>query len=163
MNLASSFILHPSSFGFTMISIREFSLDDYAAAFALWQDSAPGIGIGRSDTRDEIAKKFARDPNLFLVAVADDQLIGTVFAGFDGRRGIVYHLAVARTHRGNGIGKMLMAEIEKRLAAKGCLKSYLLVTRDNPNVIDFYRDLGWDVMDVTLMGKTFDAGKKETC
>ncbi|MBI5651583.1 MAG: GNAT family N-acetyltransferase [Chloroflexi bacterium] len=128
-----------------------------------------GIGIGRSDTRDEIAKKFARDSDLFLVAVDDEhpersrRIIGTVFAGFDGRRGIVYHLAVARVHRGNGIGKMLMTEIETRLAAKGCLKSYLLVKRENTNVIDFYRDLGWDVQDVTLMGKTFDAGKKETC
>jgi len=146
-----------------MISIREFTIDDYDAAYALWLDSAPGVGVGRSDARCEIEKKLQRDPDLFLVAVDDGKLIGTVFGGFDGRRGIVYHLAVARTHRGNGFGKMLMAQVEKRLAAKGCLKSYLLVTRENTNVMDFYRDLGWDVMDITIMGKNLDAGKKETC
>ena len=146
-----------------MIAIREFTMNDYDAAYALWLDSAPGVGVGRSDTRCEIEKKLQRDPDLFLVAVDEGKLIGTVLGGFDGRRGIVYHLAVARAHRGNGLGKILMAEVEKRMAAKGCLKSYLLVTRENTSVIDFYRDLGWDVMDITIMGKNLDAGKKETC
>jgi ribosomal protein S18 acetylase RimI-like enzyme len=146
-----------------VIEIREFTMDDYDAAYALWLDSAPGVGVGRSDTRCEIEKKLQRDPDLFLVAVDDDKLIGTVFGGFDGRRGIVYHLAVARAYRNNGLGKMLMAKVEERMAAKGCLKSYLLVTRENTSVIDFYRDLGWDVMDITIMGKNLDAAKKETC
>lgn len=146
-----------------MISIREFTMNDYDAAFALWQNSAPGIGIGRSDTREEIAKKLQRDPDLFLVATNDDKLIGTVFGGFDGRRGIVYHLAVDQPYRQRGIGKLLMDEVEKRMAAKGCLKSYLLVLPANTDVIEFYQHLGWETMPVTLMGKTFDATKKETC
>lgn len=146
-----------------MISIREFTLDDYDAVFALWKNSAPGIGIGRSDTRDEIAKKLQRDPDLFLVATHDDKLIGTVIGGFDGRRGIVYHLAVEHAYRQRGIGKMLMQEIERRLQTKGCLKSYLLVLPDNVEVIEYYRHLGWETTPVTLMGKSFDATKKETC
>lgn len=146
-----------------MISIREFNMNDYDAAFVLWKNSAPGIGIGRSDTRDEIAKKLRRDPDLFLVATHDEKLIGTVIGGFDGRRGIVYHLAVEYAYRQRGIGKRLMDEIERRLQAKGCLKSYLLVLPDNVEVIEYYRHLGWETMPVTLMGKTFDATKKETC
>ncbi|MBI5300637.1 MAG: GNAT family acetyltransferase [Chloroflexi bacterium] len=145
------------------MELREFTLDDYDVAFALWQDSAPGIGLSRSDTRDEIAKKLQRDPDLFLVATDDGKLIGTVFGGYDGRRGLIYHLAVARVYRGNGLGKILMAEVEKRMAAKGCLKSYLLVKRENEDVIEFYQGLGWDVMDITIMGKNLDAGKKEMC
>ena len=145
------------------ILLREFTMDDYNIVYKLWENSGPGVGISRSDTRDEIAKKLLRDPDLFLVAEDDGKIIGTVIGGYDGRRGIVYHLAVDPAYRGNGIGKVLMAEVEKRLAAKGCLKSYLLVLRDNPNVIDFYRELGWEEMDVTLMGKTFNQCAKETC
>ena len=149
------------------ISIREFTLNDYDIVYALWQNAGDGIGIGRSDTRDEIAKKVQRDPDLFLVAedetseVSQDfgslgsrRIIGAVIGGFDGRRGLIYHLAVDQAYRGNGIGKLLMAEVEKRLAAKGCLKSYLLVTRENTDVIEFYNRLGWEEMTVTLMGKT---------
>lgn len=146
-----------------MISIRNFTLDDYDAAYQLWQASAPGIGLSRSDTREEIAKKLQRDPDLFLVAEDDGKIIGTVIGGYDGRRGIIYHLAVARAYRGNGIGKQLMAEVEKRLAAKGCLKAYLLVTRENTDVIEFYKRLGWETMEVTLMGKSFNVSNKETC
>ena len=50
------------------ISIRNFTLDDYDAVYALWQNAGDGLGVGRSDTRDEIAKKFQHDPDLFLVA-----------------------------------------------------------------------------------------------
>jgi ribosomal protein S18 acetylase RimI-like enzyme len=146
-----------------MITIREFRIEDYDTVFALWQNSGPGVGISRSDTREEIAKKLQRDPDLFLVAGDGDKIIGTVIGGYDGRRGIIYHLAVDQAYRGNGIGKLLMAEVEKRLAAKGCLKAYLLVTRENLDVIEFYRALDWETMDVTLMGKSFDLAKKESC
>jgi len=90
-------------------------------------------------------------------------LIGTVIGGYDGRRGIIYHLAVAQAHRRKGIGKMLMAEIEKRMAAKGCLKSYLFIMPENTDVIDFYRELGWEEMDLTMMGKMLIEQPKETC
>ena len=77
-------------------SIREFHFpEDYDAARRLWEGAGPGIHIRRSDEPGEIQKKLQRDPDLFLVAEADGQLIGTVLGGFDGRRGMVYHLAVA--------------------------------------------------------------------
>jgi ribosomal protein S18 acetylase RimI-like enzyme len=134
--------------------IREFDLDrDYGAALALWQTAGPGVRVGMSDTRDEIAKKLARDPDLFLVAEADGQMIGTVIGGFDGRRGMVYHLAVAEAWRGRGLGRALMAELEARLKAKGCRKYYLLVTAENRRVVNFYQRLGWDAMSVEIMGK----------
>ena len=136
-----------------MISIREFVLDDYDAVYALWQNAGPGIGLGRSDTRDEVAKKLQRDRDLFLLALDGDKIIGTVIGGFDGRRGLIYHLAVEETYRARGIGKMLMDEIERRLVAKGCLRCYLLVMDDAREVIDFYRHLGWETWGVTVMGK----------
>ena len=73
--------------------------------------------------------------------------------GYDGRRGLVYHLAVLPEKRRQGLGSTLMAELEQRLRAKGCVKYYLLVTPDNPQVLEFYRRQGWSVMDMTLMGK----------
>lgn len=147
-----------------MTSIREFVLTDYDHVLTLWQSAGPGIGIGRSDTREEIAKKLQHDPDLFLVAEDGGKLIGTVVGGYDGRRGLIYHLAVERAYRGRGIAKLLMDEIERRLIAKGCLKAYLLVLKDAHGAIDFYAHRGWETMDVTLMGKTFQPDcKKETC
>jgi len=46
-----------------------------------------------------------------------------------------------------------MDELERRLRERGCLKVYLLVTRDNPEALDFYSKLGWEPMDLHLLGK----------
>jgi ribosomal protein S18 acetylase RimI-like enzyme len=135
------------------ISIREFTLEEYDTVYALWQNAGDGLGVGRSDTRDEIVKKLQRDPDLFLVAEDGGKIIGTVIGGYDGRRGMVYHLAVDQAYRQRGIGKMLMDEVERRMIAKGCLKEYLLVKRGNEDVVEFYRHQGWETMEIMIMGK----------
>ena len=113
-----------------------------------------GVRVGRSDVRAEIEKKIARDPELFLIAETRDGIVGSVLGGFDGRRGLIYHLAVARALRGKGIGSRLMEEVEARLRAKGCLKCYLLVMKDNPEAQEYYWRRGWQKMDsVLLLGK----------
>ena len=135
-------------------TIRAFQFpEEYPAALQLWQNSGPGVNVGRSDAPAEIEKKLARDPDLFLVAVRGDQLIGTVIAGFDGRRGMIYHLAVADLFQNMGIGSALLDEVESRLRAKGCLKSYLMVTPANMAVAPYYLKRGWRAMDVTIFGK----------
>jgi len=135
--------------------IREFRFPaDYEQVHELWMGIEKGVHVGRSDTPAEIEKKIARDLDLFLVAEIDKNIVGSVIGGFDGRRGLIYHLAVAASFRGQGIGSRLMDEVESRLRAKGCLKSYLLVTLDNPEVEDFYRQRGWQRMDqIHLYGK----------
>jgi ribosomal protein S18 acetylase RimI-like enzyme len=137
------------------IIFREFCFpSDYESVYRLWKGIEKGVHVGRSDTLAEIEKKIGRDPDLFMVAESEGAVIGSVIGGFDGRRGLIYHLAVASSFRGMGIGSRLMEEVESRLRAKGCLKCYLLVTRDNPEAEDYYQQRGWQPMDtVHLFGK----------
>jgi ribosomal protein S18 acetylase RimI-like enzyme len=137
------------------IHIREFHFPaDYEQVYRLWGSIERGVRVGRSDAPAEIEKKLARDPDLFLVAESDGLIIGSVIGGYDGRRGLIYHLAVAASFRENGIGSRLMDEVEARLRAKGCLKSYLLVTDDNPEAEDYYKHRGWQHMEnIHLFGK----------
>jgi ribosomal protein S18 acetylase RimI-like enzyme len=90
---------------------------------------------------------------LFLVVDYAGQIIGTVMGGFDGRRGMMYHLAVAQQHRKQGIGLALMEALAQRLKANGCIKYYLLVTKDNLDAIRFYENHGWNLMDLHIYGK----------
>jgi ribosomal protein S18 acetylase RimI-like enzyme len=139
------------------VAIREFRFpNDYDAVVKLWESMEKGVRVGRSDTPDEIQKKLNRDPDLFLVAELDGRIIGTVIGGYDGRRGLIYHLAVYRELRGQGIGSRLMAEVENRLRAKGCLKCYLIALEDNTEAMKFYEHLGWNEMkEDRLFGKEF--------
>lgn len=135
------------------VTIRTFEYpQDYPAVRELWEKAEPGIRLGRSDQPEEIYKKLQRDPDLFLVAEAGSQLVGAVMGGFDGRRGLVYHLAVASGNRNQGIGRALMEALETRLRGKGCLKAYLLVTKDN-DAVEFYAALSWQPMDLFIFGK----------
>jgi hypothetical protein len=43
--------------------------------------------------------------------------------------------------------------LQQRLIKLGCLKCYLMVTPENLANIEFYRKLGWEIMDVTVLGK----------
>lgn len=135
--------------------IREFRFpDDYEEVYRLWKTIEKGVHVGRSDSPDEIEKKVTRDPDLFLVAESEGRIIGSVIGGFDGRRGLVYHLAVAVSLRGMGIGTCLMDELESRLRSKGCLKCFLLVAPDNSEVETYYQQRGWQHMDkVRIYGK----------
>ena len=129
------------------MNIREFCFpDDYDGALKLWGSMEVGVQVGRSDTPEEIQRKLQRDPDLFLIAETNNVLIGTIIGGFDGRRGMVYHLAVQSNFREQGIGSLLLAEVEKRLKAKGCRKCYLLVTADNTDAAQFYEQRDWNEM-----------------
>jgi ribosomal protein S18 acetylase RimI-like enzyme len=137
------------------IQIREFRFPaDYESVYELWKSIEKGVHVGRSDTLPEIEKKISRDPDLFLVAEVDETIIGSVIGGYDGRRGLIYHLAVAASFRGKGIGSCLMEEVESRLRAKGCVKCYLMVLEGNIEAEKYYQQRGWQHMDtVHLYGK----------
>ena len=135
------------------IQIRQFRFpDDFNTVVELWDECGPGVRTGRSATKQEIKKKFDRDPELFLVAEHNGKIIGSVLGGFDGRRGLIYHLAVQESYRNQGIGRELMANVERLMVAKGCLRSYLLITKDNP-AKEFYERQDWQEMDLFPLGK----------
>ncbi len=134
--------------------IRTFSLEaDLEQVLRLWSRSSPGVQLSRSDRPEEVRKKLDRDPDLFLVAEEDGRVIGAVLGGFDGRRGLVYHLTVDEKYRRQGLGQALMEELEDRMRERGCLKAYLLVTRGNPGAVEFYERIGWERMDLHVLGK----------
>lgn len=127
---------------------------DYDHVFALWADARPGVEIRPSDQPDEIRKKLTRDPDLFLVATIDDAIVGVIMGAWDGRRGWLHHLAVSPAHRRRGIARALVAETERRLQNRGCLKLNLLVREANAAARALYRKMGYDEMPTILpMGK----------
>lgn len=137
----------------TPANIRRFIFpDDYPSVVGLWERSGPDIHVGRSDTQEELFKKIQHDPELFLVAEMNGNIIGAVIGGFDGRRGMVYHLAVDAEFHKLGIGTFLMETMEDRLRDKGCLRSYLLVRKES-TAGSFYTKQGWQKLDLQIFGK----------
>ena len=131
-------------------------MEDEAAAVALWRDC--GLLRPWNDPHKDIARKQSVQPELFLVALAPGPdgvpvLVGTAMAGYDGRRGSVYYLAVAPGHQRLAIGRSLMAQVEQQLLAMGCPKLNVLVRTTNVQVVAFYEKLGYARDDAFSLGK----------
>lgn len=133
------------------VDIRAFALGDEDAVVALWEEA--GLTRTWNDPYADIRRKLAVQPELFLVAVDDDAIVGSVMAGYDGHRGWLYYLASASTHRGQGVGGALVAEAERLLEAMGCPKVQLMVRPDNTGARGFYDALGYEPFDTWATGK----------
>jgi ribosomal protein S18 acetylase RimI-like enzyme len=103
---------------------------------ALWR-TTEGLTLREADSRDGILRYLAHNPGLSFVAKEQDVLVGAVLAGTDGRRGHLQHVPVARTHRGQGIGRILAKRVIDAFAAMGVLKVHLMVRRENAEAARF--------------------------
>jgi ribosomal protein S18 acetylase RimI-like enzyme len=114
-----------------------------------------------NDPHEDIRRKLAVRPDLFLVAEEEGTILGTVMAGYEGHRGWINYLAVDPSRRREGLGLRLMGEAERRLADEGCPKINLQVRSSNVAVISFYERLGYRKDDVVGLGKRLvdDSGR----
>ena len=126
---------------------------DYQAVYQLWQDC--NLVLGPSDTEDEIVKFINQNPQTSLVLLKNKQLIGSVLGGFDGRRGLVHHLAISENYRKAGYGRLLFEKLEDEFTKMGVVKISFWVHKSNLQVIDFYQKIGCELReDIITMSKT---------
>lgn len=133
--------------------IREMTSEDYDAVYALWQ-ATEGLGLSDADSREAIARYLERNPGLSFIAVENEELLGTVLCGHDGRRGYLHHLAVARSHRGQGLGRRLAQRALAALQAVDIHKCHLFVIKSNAPALAFWEANEWQVRtDIQILSK----------
>jgi ribosomal protein S18 acetylase RimI-like enzyme len=133
------------------MQIRPFESRDEEHVVALW--TSCGLTRPWNDPHRDIARKSATQPKLFLVGTLDDRVVATAMVGYEGHRGWVYYLAVSTEHRRQNLGRAMMDEAERLLAALGCPKINLQLRSTNAEAIGFYRALGYLQDDVISLGK----------
>ena len=135
------------------IRTREFAIDDYDAAIELWK-KVDGLDVAEGDDRETIRRFLQRNPGLSRIATVGSLPVGAVLCGHDGRRGYIYHLAVDPAYHGLGIGRRLIAECLEGLKRAGLERANILVAKDNPRGLEFWRRTGWeDLEGAAAMGR----------
>ena len=112
-----------------------------------------GVEVAEGDSEAEVREYLLRNPGLSRVAVSGDEIIGAVLCGHDGRRGLIYHLAVAPAHQGKGIGQQLLQECVNGLRSVGLKRAIILVSDENARGRSFWLRSGWeDIVGAMPMG-----------
>ncbi|MBL1267946.1 MAG: GNAT family N-acetyltransferase [Halomonas sp.] len=121
---------------------RTMTINDYEAAIALWSESE-GVRLRDADSREGIERYLLRNPGLSFVAEVEGNLVGTIMAGHDGKRGYVQHLSVADSQRRKGIATKLVSLCLEALKNEGILKSHLMILPENEAAQTFWASQGW--------------------
>jgi len=131
------------------MNIEKFKMQHYHDIVELWRRA--GIGVGSSDTKDEIAAVLKRNPELFLIGKEKEKVVAVIIGAFDGRRGYVHHLAVDPNYQKKGYGKAMINDLMERFRKKKVHKIHLFIEKLNKGVMDFYSKHGWEIRDDLIM------------
>lgn len=140
--------------GNSRISVRLMNIGDYDKVYALWM-SCKNMGFNNlDDSREGIEKYLKRNPLTCFIAVEEDAVVGVILSGHDGRRGFIHHMAVAESHRRQGIASALLEHALSALKDEGINKVALLVFNRNEAGNAFWEAQGFTARtDVTYRNK----------
>ena len=126
------------------IVYRKLEKDDIESVLVFWK-CLDGVHLHNNgeETVEEISKYLDRNPDLSYVAVSNDNIVGAILCGHDGRRGYMNHLGVNQQYRNCGIGRHLIKLAEEQLENIGIKKEALFVLCENKAAQGFYEHIGW--------------------
>jgi ribosomal protein S18 acetylase RimI-like enzyme len=124
------------------IDYFELKITDYQNVISLWK-SCEGIGLSNADSTDSLQAYLRRNPGTSFVAKHQNEIIGAVLCGHDGRRGYLHHLAVQPAYRNQGIGRSLVERCVVALQQIEIQKCHLFIFNSNIAGIQFWEKIRW--------------------
>lgn len=129
--------------GIPGITIRDFQLEDYDAVLRLWTEAGLPFRPQGRERREKVAAELMGGAAVFLLAEANGKLVGVVLGTHDGRKAWINRLAVAPAFQHRGIARLLVAEIEVRMAALGLDITAALIESHNQASLRFFHEIGY--------------------
>ncbi|GKU25271.1 GNAT family N-acetyltransferase [Clostridium folliculivorans] len=129
------------------MDISLMTIDDYEKVYKLWTNTS-GMGIRSLDDSFQGINKFIkRNPTTNFIAKAENEIVGVILCGHDGRRGYIYHTAVSSEYRGKGIGKVLVKAVLEALRQEEINKVALVAFASNDVGNRFWKSIGFEGRD----------------
>ncbi len=129
-----------------MIEIRSMTIEDYENVHALWTTITGFALRSVDDSREGVERFLNRNPGTSVVAVDtenENQVVGAILCGHDGRRGCLYHVCVKKSYRRHGIGKDMVVFCMKALKEQQINKVSLIAFTKNDVGNAFWNTIGW--------------------
>ncbi len=128
---------------------RLMSITDISKLLTLWKTS----GLKLSEDVQEMKKAemmLELNQTSCFVAIDGNQIVGSIFGTFNGKRGWLYRLAVHPDHQKKGIGSKLYKMTEDALIKRGVTNIYIEVVKTN-TCTPFYHKRGFKLMEAVYM------------
>lgn len=140
------------------MELKTLAPEHYDAIIDIWKRAGlPFKPIGR-DSKEKIINRIEQDPEMFLGAFIDNQMIGMIMGSYDSRKGWLNRLAVIPEHQGKGIAKALVQEMEKRLKTKGFRIIATLIEDGHDASMALFKEAGYIVHnDIAYLTKREDS------
>jgi len=136
-----------------MESIRHATPQDESEVIQIWAEC--GLIKPHNDPHEDFELALSNSTSSILILLDGTLIIGAVMVGFDGHRGWFYYLGIKPDFQNAGNGRILVTAAEDWLKQQGAPKSMLMVRHSNVAVIDFYKKLGYQVEETSVLGKRF--------
>jgi len=132
------------------MQIRKMLFSDYNRVYSLWLNT-PGMGLNNIDDSEMGIKKYLlRNPDTCFVSEKGGEIIGVILSGHDGRRGLIYHMAVKISERERGVGNTLLEYALEALKNEGISKIYIMVLKGNKIGNEFWEKRGFSIPDESV-------------
>jgi ribosomal protein S18 acetylase RimI-like enzyme len=99
------------------VEFRTAMPHDAESIVRFWLESGASMSV--TDTVEDVRRVTTNPAASMVLAVADDQIVGTLLGTFDGWRGNMYRLVVRPDRRRRGIGRQLVRRMEQAFAREG--------------------------------------------
>jgi len=117
---------------------------DYPRVMALWQAAGLHVRPSGRDSQEAFTRQCESGLQTGIgVETEAGELIGVTLATHDGRKGWINRLAVEESCRNRGLGRRLVLEAERRLAADGMEILACLIEDGNEASMEVFGRLGY--------------------
>lgn len=125
----------------TLFTIREYRESDYPGLTRLWKET----DMGRPDRGDDnttIERSVSLGGMMLIMTNDENEVIGSSWMTFDGRRIHLHHFAILPSHQGRGLSKALLERSLEFVKSKG-YQVKLEVHQSNKKAIELYKRYGF--------------------
>lgn len=121
-----------------MVTIRPYTSSDYENLKALLEEA--GLFAETWESPENLDSMLKSNPDGILVGLDGNQLVSSIFSTPYGTKVMFFfRLAVALTHRKQGIATQMLQAAEKNARDKGCIEVCLFADESNDELQQFYK------------------------
>ena len=144
------------------LTFRSATTADAASIASLWERA--GLGSGTEFDQAEIRTRLRNPDGFFVVAERDDAIIAAAMGCHDDHRGWLKRVSVEPDLKGHGIGRAIVAEVERRFLAAGVTKLRLAVWDGNAEGLAFWNSLDYvELTEIHYFAKDLDGAPDDGC